>query len=73
MGFLQYVREEIEVIRERDPAIKSNSEVFLYPSFRAILWYRLAHRLYRKKHFFWQDGFPREQRERRGSRSIPAQ
>lgn len=53
MGFLQYVREEIQVIRERDPAIKSNSEVFLYPSFRAILWYRLAHRLYRKKHFFW--------------------
>ncbi len=52
MGFLNYVKEEIRVIRERDPAIKSNSEVFLYPSFRAILWYRLAHKLYRKRHFF---------------------
>lgn len=53
MGFIRYVKEEIKVIRERDPAIKSNSEVFLYPSFRAIMWYRLAHRLYQKKHFFW--------------------
>ena len=52
MGFLNYVKEEIRVIRERDTAIKSNSEVFLYPSFRAILWYRLAHKLYRKRHFF---------------------
>ncbi len=52
MNFLQYVREEIDVIRERDPAIKTNAEVFLYPSFKAILWYRLAHRLYEKKHYF---------------------
>ena len=33
MGALSYIREEINVIRERDPAIKSNMEVFLYPSF----------------------------------------
>ena len=46
------ISAKIRVIRERDPAIKSNSEVFLYPSFRAILWYRLAHRLYQKKTFF---------------------
>ena len=30
MGVLSYIREEINVIRERDPAIKSNMEVFLY-------------------------------------------
>lgn len=52
MGILSYVREEINVIRERDPAIKSNLEVFLYPSFKVILSYRVAHRLYRKKHYF---------------------
>ena len=52
MGILSYVREEINVIRERDPAIKSNLEVFLYPSFKVILSYRVAHHLYRKKHFF---------------------
>lgn len=52
MGFLNYVREEIAVIRERDPAIKTTAEVFLYPSFRAIIMHRLAHKLYRKKYFF---------------------
>ena len=51
-GILSYIQEEIQVIRERDPAIKSNMEVFLYPSFKAILRYRLAHKLYLKKHYF---------------------
>ena len=52
MGMISYVREEIQVIRERDPAIKSNMEIFLYPSFKAILHYRVAHKLYKKKHYF---------------------
>lgn len=52
MGVISYVKQEIRVIRERDPAIKSNMEVFLYPSFKAILMYRVAHRLYVKRHFF---------------------
>ena len=51
MGFLSHIREEIRVIRERDPAIHSNMEVFLYPSFKVMLYYRAAHRLYEKKHF----------------------
>ncbi len=53
MGFIQTVKEEINIIRERDPAIHSNWEVFLYPSFKAILIYRQSHRLYEKGHFFW--------------------
>ena len=52
MGIISYIKEEIQVVRERDPAIKSNMEVFLYPSFRVILRYRLAHKLYLKKHYF---------------------
>ena len=52
MGMISYIKEEIQVIRERDPAIKSNMEVFLYPSFKAILRYRVAHKLYLKKHYF---------------------
>lgn len=52
MGIMSYIKDEIRVIRERDPAIKSNMEVFLYPSFKAILRYRVAHRLYLKKHYF---------------------
>ncbi|XCP84320.1 serine O-acetyltransferase EpsC [Roseburia hominis] len=52
MGMISYIKEEIAVIRERDPAIKSNMEVLLYPSFKVILHYRVAHRLYKKKHYF---------------------
>lgn len=52
MGFIRFVREEIQVIQERDPAIKSPVEVFLYPSFRVMLSYRRAHKLYMKGHFF---------------------
>ncbi len=52
MGIISYIKEEIAVIRERDPAIKSSIEVLLYPSFKAILHYRLAHRYYVKKKYF---------------------
>ena len=53
MGFMRYVREQIDVIKERDPAINTPMEVFLYPCFWAILSYRVAHKLYLKKHYFW--------------------
>ena len=52
MGLIRYIREEIQVVRERDPAIKSSAEVFLYPGFRAVTRYRLAHKLYERKHYF---------------------
>lgn len=52
MGFIRNIRDEIQIIRERDPAIHSSMEVFLYPSFRVMLHYRLAHKLYLKKHYF---------------------
>lgn len=53
MGIISKIKSEIKVIRERDPAIHSNMEVFLYPSFKAMIHYRLAHRLYQKGHYFW--------------------
>lgn len=53
MGFIKKVKEEINVIKERDPAIHSNMEVFLYPSFKVMLRYRVAHKLYLKGHYFW--------------------
>ncbi len=52
MGYIKFVKEEMQVIMERDPAIKSPWEVFLYPSFRAILRHRRAHFLYEHKMFF---------------------
>lgn len=52
MGFFAYLKEEFQVIRERDPAIHSPLEVLLYPSFRVMLQYRKAHKLYLKGHYF---------------------
>ena len=52
MGIISYIKAKAKVIRERDPAIKSNLEIILYPGFRAVLYYRLAHKLYLRKHFF---------------------
>jgi len=52
MSFIKFIKQEISVIKDRDPAIKSTMEVFLYPSFWAILKYRKAHKLYLKKHYY---------------------
>lgn len=52
MGIIKNIKEEIQVIKERDPALHSTMEVFLYPSFKVMLHYRLAHKLYLKKHYF---------------------
>lgn len=52
MGMIKRIKEEFEVIKERDPAIKSPMEVLLYPSFRVMLSYRRAHKQYLKGHFF---------------------
>ena len=52
MGIYRYIKEEIEIIMERDAAIKSPIEVFLYPSFKAVLRHRVAHWMYKKKWYF---------------------
>ena len=52
MGFIRRIKEEIRVVKERDPAIHSAMEVFLYPSFKVMIHYRIAHKLYLRKHYF---------------------
>ncbi len=52
MKFLDYYKEESEVIMDRDPAIKNRREVLLYPSFWAIYHYRRAHKLYLQGKFY---------------------
>ena len=38
------LREELRSIRERDPAARSNAQVFaLYSGFHALVYYRIAH------------------------------
>ncbi|MBR6093541.1 MAG: serine O-acetyltransferase [Lachnospiraceae bacterium] len=52
MGIISRIKKETAIIRERDPAIHSNMEVFLYPSFRVMMHYRLAHKFYLHRHYF---------------------
>ena len=53
MSFVKNIKDEINLIKESDPAIHSAMEVFLYSSFKVMLHYRLAHKLYKKGHYFW--------------------
>ena len=51
------IREEIatdiEAVRQRDPAARSDLEILLlYSGVHAILAYRVAHKLYLSKHYF---------------------
>ena len=52
MGLISSIKNEIEIVKERDPAIHSPIEVILYPSFKVMISYRIAHKLYEKKHWF---------------------
>ena len=52
MSVISHIKEEFQVIQERDPAIKTPLEVLLYPSFRVMIQYRKAHKLYQNGHYF---------------------
>jgi serine O-acetyltransferase len=48
---LARAREDIEVVRAKDPAVTSTWEVLLYPHLHALWLHRLAYRLYRRRRF----------------------
>lgn len=49
---MKFIKEQIKLIQEKDPALKSVWEVFLYPSFIVQIYYKLAHFFYKHKHYF---------------------
>lgn len=49
---MRYIKSLIKTIKEKDPAIKSTKEALLYPCFKALLYYKISHYFYLKKHFF---------------------
>lgn len=51
MRGIKFIKEEIENILNKDPSVKSKIEILMYPSFKAIVIYRLSHKLYLKKHY----------------------
>ena len=53
MNFIDYIKEDIDAILEKDPAARTRFEVFTcYPCVKALMWHRLTHRLYKNNHKF---------------------
>ena len=48
---MNLIKEEINTILKNDPSIHSIIEVFLYPSFKVKLYYKISHFLYKRKRF----------------------
>ncbi|MBO8185857.1 serine O-acetyltransferase EpsC [Streptomyces spirodelae] len=44
------IREELDIVVERDPSVRTRSEALLHPSVLAVTVYRLGHRLYNRRH-----------------------
>jgi serine O-acetyltransferase len=51
---LRELWSEVETYKERDPALRSRLDViFSYPGFHALVFHRVANKLWRNKFFFW--------------------
>lgn len=48
---MNFIKEEMNTILKNDPSIHSIIEVFLYPSFKVKLYYKISHFLYKRKRF----------------------
>ena len=47
LSLLSLIREDVGCVRQRDPAARGQFETLLtYPGIHAVIWYRLAHRLW---------------------------
>ncbi len=73
MGIFKLIKEEINLVFERDPAARSRAQVFfLYPGVKAIIKYRIAHKLYNHKMYFLADWLSKRTRKQTGIEIHPA-
>ena len=73
MGFIKLLKEEVDLCFERDPAARSRAQVLLlYPGVKAIIYYRIAHRLHAKGHYFLADWISKRARKKTGIEIHPA-
>lgn len=64
MGFREFAKSQYDTIKLRDPALREEKEVFLYPYVKALYWHRVAHELYKKESFIKPERSHRNGRER---------
>jgi len=73
MGIIKTIKEEVNIVFERDPAARSKAQVFfLYPGVKAIIRHRAAHWLHGKKHYFLADWVSKRTRKKTGIEIHPA-
>lgn len=49
-GLLALIREDVACVKGRDPAARNTLEIVLtYPGVHAVIWHRMAHRLWRRR------------------------
>lgn len=73
MGVFSLIKEEINIVFERDPAARTRAQVFfLYPGVRAIINYRVAHWLHGKGRYFLADWISKHTRKKTGIEIHPA-
>ena len=46
---IKLIKEQIKLIKEKDPAVNSIFEALLYPSLKVQIYYKISHYLYLKK------------------------
>ncbi|MDD3185238.1 MAG: serine O-acetyltransferase [Anaerostipes sp.] len=52
MDFHEFALAQYDTIKQRDPALKEEREVFLYPYVEALYWHRIAHKIYNNGEYY---------------------
>ena len=48
---IKNIKKEIELIKAKDPSVKTNIEAMLHPTFKIMMYYKLSHYFYKKKKY----------------------
>lgn len=73
MGLIKLINQELHLTFERDPAARSKAQVFfLYPGVKAIIYHRIAHKLYGWGRYFLADWVSMHARRVTGIEIHPA-
>ena len=49
---MNFIKEQLKVVKENDPSIKNYLEAILTPGFRVLIYYKISNFLYKRNYFF---------------------
>ena len=68
---IKFFKNLYKTIKEKDPAIHSKLEIILYPFFKAYIYYKISHFLYKYKLYFLARFFSEKAKKRTGIEIHP--